>query len=128
MSEHKPPSNLTPKARRWWSEIEARHGFADDPGTRRILDLAAELMSKAEQYDAEVRRAGAMVKTKNGPKTNPLIDASHKCNTQFLAALRALGLAQSGKAKAALPGSRYAPRPNPAAHDLSNVFAKRGSK
>lgn len=104
MSNPKPPENLTARARDWWSAVDADHDFSAAPETCQLLDMAATLMARAELFDAQVAREGTLLDTPRGPRLHPAIAASARSIAQFLATLRALGLAQTAKPQFRNPG------------------------
>jgi len=100
----KPPPNLTERARDWWQAIDFDHDFSAAPETRQLLDLAATLQSRAEEFDAQVAREGVLLATPRGPRLHPAIAAGARSIAQYLAVLRALGLAQTAQPQHRIPG------------------------
>lgn len=104
MPNRKPPQNLTERAHAWWLAIDADHHFSADPATRQLLDLAAVLQSRAEQFDSQVLREGVLLDTPRGPRLHPAVAAGARSVAQYLATLRALGLAQTPRPQHRTPG------------------------
>jgi len=100
----KPPPNLTERARDWWLAIDQDHDFSSAPETKQLLDLAAVLQSRAEEFDLQVLREGTLLATPRGPRLHPAVAAGQRSVAQYLAVLRSLGLAQTAKPQFRNPG------------------------
>ena len=92
MISPKPPSHLSPAARKWFREIAADYGITDRAGAL-LLAQAAECWDRAALCRETIASDGASVRDKWGQlKAHPLLAAERDAKAGFLAAVKHLNL------------------------------------
>lgn len=88
----RPPSELSPEARKLWSEILADYEI-DDAGGLAMLRQLCEALDRLRECQQELKADGLTVKGYRGqPRPHPLLKTESECRRQMLACYRALNL------------------------------------
>lgn len=88
----RPPAELSPEARKLWSEILDDYEI-DDAGGLAILRQLCEALERLRECQAAIKADGVTVKGYRGqPRPHPLLKTESECRRQMLACYRALNL------------------------------------
>jgi hypothetical protein len=74
-----------------WDSVVSEYGIEDSGGVE-LLTLACQSLDRAEACAVEIKRTGLMLKTKIGPKENPLIKHELAARAFTARTLQKLGL------------------------------------
>jgi P27 family predicted phage terminase small subunit len=95
LSLPEPPEHLSDEAKAWWQELCAEFDFATCDLKR--LQCAAESWDRAQEARAILAREGITYTDENGkPRKHPAVGVERDARTQFLRALRELGVDVEG--------------------------------
>ncbi len=88
----KPPSHLSPDARKWWATI--LRVYALEPPHVRLLTLAAEAWDRGRQAREEIKAAGSLTYSdRNGVvRPHPAVLIEQNARASFVSIVKALRL------------------------------------
>jgi hypothetical protein len=86
-----PPRQLGEHGMLLWQSVMAEYGIQDSGG-REMLAQACAALDRAEECALHVQRDGVTVRTKHGPKENPLLKAELANRSFIVRTLGRLGL------------------------------------
>jgi len=88
----KPPTHLSPEARKWWAEIHRIYAL-ESPHLR-LLTLAAEAWDRSRQARQELKTAGSLTYTdRNGVvRPHPCVRVEENARASFAALVKQLRL------------------------------------
>jgi len=88
----RPPADLSPEARRLWSEILDDYSI-DDAGGLAMLRQLCETLDRLRECQKAIKADGITVKGYRGqPRPHPLLKTEGECRRQMFACYRALNL------------------------------------
>jgi P27 family predicted phage terminase small subunit len=94
MKRHAPPKapdGLSDDSRRFWQRILAEYTIDDAAGLR-ILQVACEALDTARAAQEQVDKDGMVLDDRYGHKANPACAILRDARSQFLMAMKTLGL------------------------------------
>ena len=101
-----PPRPLGEAGRRFWDEIVAAYGIADEGG-REILAQACAALDRVEELAGSITRDGAVVQTRNGPREHPALRAELAGRAFVVRSIQRLGLDVKPIGRTGRPSGRF---------------------
>lgn len=98
-----PPRSLGQPGRQLWDTVQDEYRVTDSGGAAMLLEACAEL-DRAEELAAAIKRDGAVIYSKSGPKPNPCLKEELAARAFVVRTLQKLGITSEPVKSIGRPG------------------------